>query len=187
MSNINLKHSSININHREEKLLSNITDFKLSDSDISDDETTKNDLKINSDLLDKLELKYYPEPYNTIGQFMISAISGTAISYILSIRAKKIHPYIKHLNTYFDYCKNTETDDYIDSLLIVLKLDKSNNEDKKRFIDVFNRINILCCEIMEELIKSTKESYQKYILISDKEFSMAWVPEIEEFEDEIED
>jgi hypothetical protein len=146
--------------------------FDLSDSDVSDDENINYDFKTDSSLLDKLELQYYPEPFNTLGQFMVSAISGAASSYILSSRAQINRSHKDHLNAYFAYCKKIDTDDYVDSIYLALKLDKNSDEDKVKFEIVLERINNVCEQIMNELIQSTTEKYAKYILASNEDFSI---------------
>jgi hypothetical protein len=147
-------------------------EFDLSDSDISDDEKLNYDIKTDTNLLDKLELQYYPEPYNTLGQFIVSAISGTTSSYILSSRAKNNRSYDEHLNAYFSYCKKVEADDYVDSIYSELKLNKNSEEDNIKFAIILDRINNICKQLMDELISSTTEKYAKYILASDEEFSI---------------
>ena len=151
--------------------------FNLSDSDNSDDDdnTLNYDIKTNSELLDKLDLKYYPEPYNTLGQFMVSAISGATCSYILASRAKNIKPYNEYLKAYFSYCKKIESDDYVESILTVLKLDRSNTEDNIKFEIILERILNVCNKLMDKLMESfteKSEKYEKYILCSDEDFSI---------------
>jgi hypothetical protein len=169
MSNLN-SNTSNPINST--KLNSDTIQFDLSDSDVSDDCNLNHDFKIDSTLLDKLELQYYPEPYNALGQFIVSAISGTASSYILSSRAKVSRKYKDHLNAYFAYCKKVESDEYVDSILSTLKLDRTNEEDKIKFEVIMERTNKVCSELMDEFIESTVDKYAKYILASDEEFSI---------------
>jgi hypothetical protein len=154
--------------------------FSLSDSDNSDDDnnTLNYDIKTNSELLDKLDLKYFPEPYNTLGQFMVSAISGATCSYILASRAKNIKPHNEYLKAYFSYCKKIESDDYVESILTALKLDRSNTEDNIKFEIILERILNVCNKLMNELMESftekseKSEKYEKYILCSDEDFSI---------------
>lgn len=147
--------------------------FNLSDSDNSDDDEILNyDIKTDSSLLDKLDLKYYPEPYNSLGQFMVSAISGATCSYILASRAKNIKPHNEYLKAYFSYCKKIEADDYVESILTALKLDRSNTEDNIKFEIILESVLNVCNKLMDELIESFTEKYEKYILCSDEDFSI---------------
>jgi hypothetical protein len=160
------------MNTYSKKLNPETINFNLSDSDNSDDDLLNHDFKTDTNLLDKLELQYYPEPFNTLGQFIVSAISGATSSYILSSRAKINRPYKDHLNAYFAYCRKVESDHYVESIITALKLDKNLDEDKVRFEIILDRINHLSEQLMDELINSTTDKYDKYILASDEEFSI---------------
>jgi len=160
------------MNTYSKKLNSDTIHFDLSDSDVSDDDNLNYDFKTDSKLLDELDLQYYPEPYNTLGQFMVTAISGAASSYILLSRAKINRKYVDHLNAYFSYCKKAESDEYIESILTALKLDRSNEEDHIKFEIILDKINNVCNQLMDELIESTVDKYSKYILASDEDFSI---------------
>jgi hypothetical protein len=162
---------NININCNEDnlkKLNYETINFELSDTE--SDHGSNTNFDYNVDILDDLELKYYPEPYNTIGQFILSAISGALSSYILSSRAKKNQSYKYHMDSYFLYCKKIKDDEYIDSLLDILKLDKTNDKDNSRFKIILDNINIMCNQLMDELIITDK--YKKYLSVSNEDFSI---------------
>jgi len=157
----------------ESKLNYTTESFNLSDSDSDSDKEYISDSIINTNsinILDKLELEYFPEPFNTIGQILLSAISGASVAYIMNIRSNKYHSYYEYLNTYFDYCKNVETDNYINEILINLKLDKENDLTKKN--KFFSDLNELSKKLMDELISNNKETYAKYSLVTETEFSI---------------
>ena len=80
----------------ESKLNYTTESFNLSDSDSDSDKEYISDSIINTNsinLLDKLELEYFPEPFNTIGQILLSAISGASVAYIMNLRSNKYHSY----------------------------------------------------------------------------------------------
>lgn len=78
---------------------------------------------IDDDILEKLELQYYPEPYKSLGSFILSAVVGIMTSYILNKQDLE-----KITDLYYTYCKNTENDNYLDE--IIKKIGLENNLDK---------------------------------------------------------
>lgn len=78
---------------------------------------------IDDDILNNLELQYYPEPYKSLGSFILSAIVGIMSSYILNNQNLD-----KITDLYYKYCKNTENDNYIDE--IIRRIGLENNLDK---------------------------------------------------------
>lgn len=129
--------------------------FELSDSDDENEDEFKNIINDNKHLLDDLELKYYPEPYNSLGQFIVSAIVGAYTTYLMNIKNKKIYDemeYHKYLDIYFKYCKYTKNDDYITKLCTCLKLTDEDN--LKKYSNIMDKSNELCKKIIDNMVKS---------------------------------
>ena len=169
------------MNSNKKKINDQLEIFDFSDSETdSDNITNLIDLnKINSDdmiyhinILDNLELKYYPEPYNTIGQLIMSVIIGASTVYILNLRLQKIHSYYKYLDSYFDYCANIKTDDYINNLIITLQINILDDIDTQKLIIILSKINIITKQIMDELVKLKTDIFLEYTLKSEEEFKI---------------
>jgi hypothetical protein len=169
------------MNSNKKKINDQLEIFNFSDSETdSDNITNLIDLnKINSDdmiyhinILDNLELKYYPEPYNTIGQLIMSVIIGASTVYILNLRLQKIHSYHKYLDSYFDYCTNIKTDDYINNLITTLRINILDDIDTQKLIIILSKINIITKQIMDELVKLKTDIFLEYTLKSEEEFKI---------------
>ena len=116
--------------------------FELSDIDSDED----------------IELKDFPEPYNTLGQFIMTAIVGAIVHYIVTFRNKKDidnKEYHKYINKYFNYCKNSNDDLYINEInSILLKYDCN-------FLDFVDKINNTAILIADDLMLFN-DSYSRY-------------------------
>jgi hypothetical protein len=77
------------------------------DIDISDsDESLELDFENNANMYNNLEFKYFPEPYCYLGQFIISSLVGTYITY-LSKKTKDNIDFDKcssFIDLYYNYC-----------------------------------------------------------------------------------
>ena len=94
-----------------------------------------------NDYLDNKTLEYFPEPFSTIAQFILSTISGIMTSYIEKQRANKSINYIENINTYFNYCRTTDCDNYIIEIADNLKLDiKDDKEILNKILDDIENI-----------------------------------------------
>jgi hypothetical protein len=97
---------------------------------------------INFDIFNDLELQYFSEPYNILGQFILSTVVGLITSHILNKQELN-----KIIDLYFKYCKNIENDNYIDDLIKKInlennldKIEKVLNESKKLTIKIINKL-----------------------------------------------
>lgn len=152
----------------EKKCVQSILDyenFELSDSD--DDEEYKTIINENKHVLNDLELKYFPEPYNFLGEFIISAIVGAYTIYLINIKNKKVmeeNEYNDYLDVYFKYCSKTTNDNYITDLCSHLNL-KAND---KQYVSIIEKSNKLCKNIMDKLVKLNLSDKLSEIEVSDK-------------------
>lgn len=135
--------------------MSQENNFYLSDSeneDKTDDESNFNlDLDLyneeNISTLDNLDLKYYPEPYNMMAQFILSSIVGSYMVY-LKHPEKKDNDMLKLnlVDNYFKYCQNIDSDEYLNGLFNKLNLTDDNK------IVILDR----CKDLVYELINKIK-------------------------------
>ena len=142
----------MSLNYSTDKNIFN-TDFELSDSE-SDDELVFG--KTDIDLLDSLQLQYFPEPYNSIGQFLISAIIGSCTSYLARTKdnlIKSQNELYTYLDTYTDYCKNVSNDEYINQLYLSLKLDPNNESEKIKINKILDNTKSYANQLLTELVK----------------------------------
>lgn len=124
-------------------------DFELSDS--------------NSDI--DFELKDFPEPYNTLGQFIMSTVVGALTNYIMVLRNNKIidvKEYHNYINKYFNYCKIVNDDDYINQIFKLLPTD--NND----YIDKICETTI----IVADNVMLIHDNYSNYVSLNDKDFNI---------------
>ncbi len=124
-------------------------DFELSDS--------------NSDI--DFELKDFPEPYNTLGQFIMSTVVGALTNYIMVLRNNKIidvKEYHNYINKYFNYCKIINDDDYINQIFKLLPTD--NND----YIDKICETTI----IVADNVMLIHDNYSNYVSLNDKDFNI---------------
>lgn len=133
--------------------------------DIDSDSDIENPTEYN-EMFDKLSLVCYPDPYNTFGQIIMSAISGASISYIIKLQNGKIADFESDINTYFIYCKNTTEDDYINEITNQLKL---NNE---QLVLILDQLQLITTNIMKNLIESNTDLFDSYRLISNDDFNI---------------
>lgn len=135
--------------------------FDLSDSeddnDIFDDIQS---IKDNIKLFNNTELSKFPEPFNTIAQFIISSLVGVSISYI---QAKKASIYDIMVDTYFKYCKNAIDDKYINDIASILKLDRTKKDDLIKFNILLDKISIMTKDKMKYLVDNDFDKYDKFM------------------------
>jgi hypothetical protein len=166
------------MNNYNEKLNHLTNNFDISDTENSDSDSDNQEnynLKSNLEILDKLDLRYYPEPFNTLGQFLMSVIVGTITAYIFNMRANKIFVLEKSLEAYFDYCKNVKSDNYINELTTNLKLDTSNTENIIKLNIILEKLKSLSFEIINNLLISNEKKYTRYIELSNTDFNIETV------------
>lgn len=128
--------------------------FNLSDSENeekSDDETNFNlDLDLyneeNISTLDNLDLKYYPEPYNTIAQYILSSVVGSYMAYLNNPK-KVVDDMLKFklVDNYFKYCQNVESDEYLNEIFNSLNLSDDNKN------SILDRCKDLAYEIINKI------------------------------------
>jgi len=139
--------------------------------DIDSDSDIENPTEHN-ELLDKLTLECYPDPFNTIGQFIMSAINGASVSYLIKLKESKQTDYISDINIYFRYCKNSPDDSYIQELSSKLKLNTVDNSDNIRLHLIIDQINKISIDLMVNFIKLNKDLFEEYRLLSNAEFDI---------------
>lgn len=122
--------------------------FNLSDSDDESDFNLDLDLynKENIFTLDNLDIKYYPEPYNTLAQYILSSIVGSYIAY-LNHPKKEVDDMLKFklVDNYFKYCQNTNSDKYLNEIFNILNLSDDNK------IDILDKCKNLAYEIINKI------------------------------------
>ena len=146
-----------------------IIDGNFNLSDESDSESNFNDDDIK--FLNRYDLKYYPQPYNNLGQLIMSAIVGTLTSFILNKRENKDFDLEKSLNKYFDYCKKVENDKYINELVNELELDRDDLEDKVKLLLILDKTRNLTIQLVNELLLNNN-SYSSYIKQLEDKFNI---------------
>lgn len=145
------------------------------DDDISDNSDDLIDISIiknNINLLDTYTIEHYPEPYYSIAHFLLSAISGASTLYITNLRVNKKNDYIKYFELYFKYCAGVKNDNYINEFAKSIKLDLTSDIDSNKFSIILNKLKEVSKDIMNDLIDTKHMSYQKYIIMTEKEFSI---------------
>lgn len=130
--------------------------IELTDSDSEIDPTNYNEY------LDNLTLESFPEPYNIIGQFILSTLTGTLNIYLIKIKANQDIDYIKNLKLYFTYCKNTTTDYYINEIITNLKLNII--QDKNIIDEIFDKIELVAINILSNFIETKCDIINHYLL-----------------------
>jgi hypothetical protein len=135
--------------------MSQENNFYLSDSENDETSDDDSDFNLNLDLyndenistLDNLDLKYYPEPYNTMAQFILSSVVGSYMVY-LNHPNKDVDDMLKLklVDNYFKYCQNVDTDEYLNGLFNELNLSDENK------IVILDR----CKDLVYELINNIK-------------------------------
>ena len=124
-------------------------DFELSDSEFDPDFD--------------LKLKDFPEPYNSLGQFIVSTITGAIANYIIIFKNKQnidYKAYHSYINKYFNYCKNTTDDLYINEINShLLKYDCN-------LLDIIDQLNATTIYIADDLMLFNN-SYSDYINTKD--------------------
>ena len=133
--------------------------------DIDSDSDIENPTEYN-EMFDKLTLDSFPDPFNTIGQFILTAISGASISHLIKLKENKPISYIRDIEIYFQYCKNSPDDNYINDLILRL------NTDMTRLNIILDKIKDITIDIMARFIDSNIEIFNKHKSKSDNEFNM---------------
>lgn len=146
--------------------------YDIGKIDFSDSDGSDNDYSTNIDLLNKLELRYFPEPYDTIGQFILSSIVGACTSYIMNLRANKSVDYSKFINAYYKYCKTVLNDDYINEIKKNLSIDASKTEDNNKFEQILDKTSDTAKELMSKLIDINGPLFDKFKDQSNETFSV---------------
>ncbi len=135
--------------------------------EIDSDSDIENPTQYN-DIMDKLTLEYFPDPFNTIGQFIMTAISGASISCLIKLRENKLISFTTDIESYFQYCKKTEDDNYINDLIKKLKLDNNNSK-----LDlILNKITDISNNIMKDLYNSHSDIFDKHKNIPESDFNI---------------
>jgi hypothetical protein len=153
----------------------NIDNFNLSDSDTdSDNDEHLSIAKLNVELLDKLELQYFPEPYNSLGQFILSSVVGASIAYIVKNRSSnftKVTEYNDFLDMYYKYCINTNTsDNYLDDLILKLNLSLLNDNDK--ISQLLLKSNLYAKDIASNFFENNISILNESLSLPNEEFNI---------------
>ena len=153
--------------------------FNLSDSESNselDSEINKNLLNDNKDFFDNLQLQYFPDPYNSIGQFILSSVVGIAMMYINKRRSNlesKILSYDEYLDTYFTYCNNTTNDSYLNELLEKINLiDTESDKHREKILKLLNGLKKYSKEINNYLFENNIDKLNEFIIMPDTEFNL---------------
>jgi len=155
-----------------------VINFNLSDCESNSDSDSDNYqcielVKQNIKIFDNLDLKYFPEPYNSLGQFILSSISGTIITYIVKKRSKQNiseNEYIKYLDMYYTYCNSVTTvDNYLNDILKKFNYDESDSEQINLFL---LNASVYAKEIITLFFNDHSNIYNNFVLISDDDFSI---------------
>jgi hypothetical protein len=139
--------------------------------DINSDSDIENPTEYN-EILDNLTLEYYPDPFNTIGQFIMTAISGAAISHLVRLKENKPISYRTDINIYFQYCKKSPDDNYINELVSRLNLDINEIEDSQRLNMILDQINNISINIMDNFVELHVDLFNKHKSKSEEDFNM---------------
>jgi hypothetical protein len=182
---MNSNYQNVNTIMQNLRNLENLENFELSGSESDTDSEShiiNNNISV-SDLVSDIQLQNFPEPYNYLGQFIISSIIGVLITSIFKNRIKQkdqtyqldqtsLSDYYDYLDIYYKYCNNVSSDSYIIELALNLKLDLSNDIDKVKFNSILTKLNFYSKEILNLLLESNIELINKYILINNNEFNI---------------
>jgi hypothetical protein len=156
-------------------------DKKFIDDDIfndfdNDEEANINEIFKDPKICDTLEIDDFPEPYKTIGYFMLSALSGATVAYIMNARntsndkVKKVTPN-EYFDIYFKYCSGVKNDDYINEIAKKLKFDLSIDDDAHNFTTILSKLNESSKMLMDEIVENKYDTYKiKYINIPESDF-----------------
>jgi hypothetical protein len=166
--------------------LNDLENFNLSDSDSdSDNELNQNLLNEHKDFFDNLQLQYFPEPYNSVGQFVLSATVGVLMMYINKSRNNVdntgVLSYNEYLDTYFTYCNNTSSDSYLNELLEKINLIDYNSlkegnsesiEYRNKILKLLDSLKKYSKEIVGQLFENNIDTLNEYIAMPDSEFKL---------------
>lgn len=138
----------MNNNYHQSEHKLDLTNFNLSDSESDSDGESFNDIaKSNSELLDKLELQYFPEPYLSLGQFILSSIVGASVAFIVKSRSNiniNSSAFNDYLDIYYKYCGNSAvSDDYLNELLLKFNFINCEQLDETKQKETNDKINLL--------------------------------------------
>jgi len=150
-------------------------DFCLSDNSGSDtDSEFKFDNSNDDDIkfLNTLHLEDYPQPYNTLGQLIMSAMTGITISYILNKKIDKEFNVDIYVKKYFDYLKTVEKDQYVNDILLKLEIDRDNIEDNIKFNIILDKTQQLTIDLLNELLDKNNLKYSSYFQESENDFNI---------------
>lgn len=136
--------------------------------DIDTDSSIENPSEHN-ELFDKYTLETFPEPYNSIGQFIMSTISGVAVTYLNKLNNKKEVSYEKDINTYINYCANSPTDNYMEELSLKLHLNLNTESDNNIFKNILCQIKTICINIFNQIITQHYNIFTNYTELNSQE------------------
>ncbi len=156
-------------NYEPNKKIFNNENFELSDTESDTELNAELEKKLINSIQSDLHLNQIPEPYKTYGEFIMSSIVGTSISYLMSIKQGKKDSYHKYLDNYFDYCSNVSTDEYINSILELCSIDKS---DKEKIIKLMANTKEQTKLIVDTMFKTNVDKYMKYVTQSDADLDL---------------
>jgi len=136
--------------------------------DIDSDSDIENPTDYN-EMFDKLSLEYYPEPFDTMGQIIMTAITGASISYLIKLKENKPITYITDIETYFKYCKNSPDDNYVNEILSKFNLTDTNNI---KFSIIMDNIKDISINLMKTFIDNNIDLFDKHKSKSEKDFNI---------------
>lgn len=140
-------------------------------SDIDSDSDIENPSQFN-ELFDNHLLESFPEPFNIIGQFIMTTINGAAMSYLIKLKNNKSPTYILDIKAYIKYCKNSIDDSYILELSSKLNLNLDDTNDKQKYNKILDNIEIISINIMCDFLNLHTNLFNKYLLIANNDLNV---------------
>ena len=165
----------MNNNYQLQNNKMDLNNFNLSDSDSdSDNEANLNLAKLNSELLDKLELQYFPEPYLALGQFILSSIVGASVAFIVKSRSNNTINSLAfngYLDIYYKYCNNSSSsDDYLNELLV--KFNFTDDQQNEKITELLTKSNEYAKELASAFFTEHIDILNHNLNLSGEEFNI---------------
>ena len=159
------------------------SDFSLSDTDIEINDNSTNQIfdKYDVNEYNKLSLKYFPQPYAALGQFIMSSLVGVLITNIMNRQIKSMSDenvstknliefeiqneiqneiqseIFTNLDKYYSYCASATDDLYLLELLKIIESSEQTDISTK-----LTKSNVLAKQIIGKLIDSSSD-YSMYV------------------------
>jgi len=144
---------------------------KENQTNISTESESSEDSELDLNILDDVGIKFYPEPYKTIGEFMLYTIVGASTNYIANLRLGRRTNINNMIDNYIKYCKNVETDVYISGMKNKLNL-TNNKTDNEKFQKILENIIDSIKKIIDTITKNSHTKYEQFISVSESELKI---------------